>query len=1353
MGGLLAGGGHISWFKGHQPVSAQKGVTVSADGRVLLIERAQSSDAGSYRCVASNVAGSTELQYGLRVNVPPRITLPPSLPGPVMLHSPVRLTCNATGAPSPMLMWLKDGNPVSTAGTSGLQVFPGGRVLTLASARASDSGSYSCVAVNAVGEDRRDIILHVHVPPSILGEELNVSVVANESVALECQSHAVPPPVLSWRKDGRPLEPRPGIRLSADKALLEVDRAGVADAGRYNCEARNRAGCSEKHYNLNVWEPRTLTVTEGHPARLSCECWGVPFPKISWRKDGQPLPMDGAGLGQLSAVGRLLYLAQAQPAQEGTYTCECSNVAGNSSRDQQLEVFVPPQIAGPREPHTQVSVVQDEEATLECNATGKPPPRVTWERDGEPVGAEPGLRLQSQGQRLHVERARAVHAGRYSCMAENMAGRAERRFSLSVLVPPELVGDLDPLTNVTAVLHSPLTLLCQATGIPPPGVLWFRGEEPISPGEDTYLLAGGWMLKMTRAQEQDRGLYSCLASNEAGEVRRNFSVEVLVPPSIENEDLEEAIKVPEGQMAHLTCNVTGHPQPKVTWFKDGRPLAGGDAHRISPDGALLQVLQANLSSAGHYSCIAANGIGEKTKHFQLSVLVVPTILGVSEDGADEEVTVTINNPVSLICEALAFPSPTITWMKDGAPFEGLNNVQLLPGTHGLQILNAQKEDAGQYTCVVTNELGEAMKNYHVEVLIPPSISKDDPSGEVVVKEVKSKVNSTLTLECECWATPPPTISWYKDGRPVTPNQRVHILGEGQLLQIQPTQVSDSGRYVCMATNVVGEDDQDFNVLIQVPPMFQKVGDAGAAFETLSREEEARGGVTEYREIVENNPAYLYCDTNAVPPPELTWYREDQPLSATDGVSVLQGGRVLQIPLVRAEDAGRYSCKASNEVGADWLHYQLLVLTPPVIPGATEELVEEVTVNASSTVSLQCPALGNPVPTISWLQNGLPFSPSPWLQVLEDGQVLQVSTAEVADAASYMCVAENPAGSAEKLFTLRVQVPPRIAGLNSEQVTAILNSSVSFPCEVRAHPSPEVTWYKDSRALSMGEEVFLLPGTHTLQLSRAQPSDSGMYMCEALNAAGRDQKLVQLSVLVPPTFRQASSGPQGVVLVKAGDKAVLSCEADSLPEPTVTWHKDGQPLVLAQRTQALLGGQRLEIQDTQVSDKGLYSCRVNNTAGEAVRTFTLTVQVAPTFENPKTETVSQVAGSPLVLSCDVTAVPAPSVTWLKDRMPVESSVARGVVSRGGRLQLSHLQPDQAGTYTCVAENALAEARKDFVVAVLVAPRIRSSGATQEHSVLEGQGLRLDCEANGQPPPDVAWLKDGGPLGQGAGPHLR
>ena len=58
-----------------------------------------------------------------------------------------------------------------------------------------------------------------------------------------------------------------------------------------------------------------------------------------------------------------------------------------------------------------------------------------------------------------------------------------------------------------------------------------------------------------------------------------------------------------------------------------------------------------------------------------------------------------------------------------------------------------------------------------------------------------------------------------------------------------------------------------------------------------------------------------------------------------------------------------------------------------------------------------PSWGSPEPAGPWCLPGtLSLRP-------------QVSTAEVADAASYMCVAENPAGSSEKLFTLRVQGEP------------------------------------------------------------------------------------------------------------------------------------------------------------------------------------------------------------------------------------------------------------------------------------------------------------------------------------------
>lgn len=59
--------------------------------------------------------------------------------------------------------------------------------------------------------------------------------------------------------------------------------------------------------------------------------------------------------------------------------------------------------------------------------------------------------------------------------------------------------------------------------------------------------------------------------------------------------------------------------------------------------------------------------------------VSPTIAGSDPEGLAEEVTVTLNSPTSLICEAQSYPPAIITWLKDGTPFESSRNVRVLPG--------------------------------------------------------------------------------------------------------------------------------------------------------------------------------------------------------------------------------------------------------------------------------------------------------------------------------------------------------------------------------------------------------------------------------------------------------------------------------------------------------------------------------------------------------------------------------------------------------------------------------------------------------------------------------------------------
>lgn len=67
-------------------------------------------------------------------------------------------------------------------------------------------------------------------------------------------------------------------------------------------------------------------------------------------------------------------------------------------------------------------------------------------------------------------------------------------------------------------------------------------------------------------------------------------------------------------------------------------------------------------------------------------------------------------------------------------------------------------------------------------------------------------------------------------------------------------------------------------------------------------------------------------------------------------------------------------------------------------------------------------------------------------------------------------------------------------------------------------------------------------------------------------------------------------------VNLGDTAVINCNANGTPEPTIKWLKDGGPINMTERHFFTLGNKMMIIVDTLPSDAGTYQCQLNNSLG-------------------------------------------------------------------------------------------------------------------------------------------------------------
>ncbi|KAJ8272261.1 hypothetical protein COCON_G00111200 [Conger conger] len=247
----------------------------------------------------------------------------------------------------------------------------------------------------------------------------------------------------------------------------------------------------------------------------------------------------------------------------------------------------------------------------------------------------------------------------------------------------------------------------------------------------------------------------------------------------------------------------------------------------------------------------------------------------------------------------------------------------------------------------------------------------------------------------------------------------------------------------------------------------------------------------------------------------------------------------------------------------------------------------------------------------------------------------------------------------------------------------------------------------------------------------------------------------LSVQEKPTWVELScrAGPVAVVL-EPGQPVLLDCHLGAPESPSnVSWLRDGQALQEGGAARALPNGslELLAPEGTPLPGlEGGYSCLSSSPHG-ALTSRTLSVHLASLSRfllHPEPQAAA--VGGAARFECRVDGLPAPSITWEKDQMPLPAH-SRVISLPNGVLQILGVRGEDAGAYRCVASSS---AQKRFSqeaeLTVTAGPRPALEEVVivvppQNTTVLSGRPVVFECMAQGQPKPLVSWSRqDGRPI---------
>ncbi|KAG8576271.1 hypothetical protein GDO81_009816 [Engystomops pustulosus] len=340
-------------------------------------------------------------------------------------------------------------------------------------------------------------------------------------------------------------------------------------------------------------------------------------------------------------------------------------------------------------------------------------------------------------------------------------------------------------------------------------------------------------------------------------------------------------------------------------------------------------------------------------------------------------------------------------------------------------------------------------------------------------------------------------------------------------------------------------------------------------------------------------------------------------------------------------------------------------------------------------------------------------------------------------------AAKTAGSAFRTFTPFYFLTEPADTVTLRGTPAVLN------CSAYSEPAAKIEWKKDGTFLNLvsDDRRRLLPDgslfiTSVVHSKHNKP-DEGFYQCVAtVDSLGSIvSRTARLSVAGLPRF---ASQPEAS-LVYVGDSFVLSCDVSPELVQFVHWEQNRSLRELDDRISILSNGSFV-ISNANESDAGLYRCGVGSGAALKYSEEVEVKIIAESGENRPLiflrppSTLTSIVGQTAVFPCVVSGYPSPSVTWSQNQEEIIfGSSDRLALLAGGSLQISGVTEEDAGIYTCTADNGnqTIHAQAELFVQVPPVFYVKPSN-THAH---ESMDIVFECEVKGRPTPTVKWVKNG------------